>query len=61
MTKDDRAFWIDNPYPLTIVADRYGGAYSGGNYVAFPLHFDEKTRACRAVIGTARRSGARLT
>jgi len=24
-------------YPLTIVTDRFGGAYTGGKYLAFPL------------------------
>jgi len=31
---DPRSF--DTVYPVTIVADRYGGAYSGGRWVAFP-------------------------
>jgi len=25
-------------YPLTIIADRYGGVYSGGAYLAFNLY-----------------------
>lgn len=28
-------------YPLTIICDRYGGAYSGGSYTAFNLDFYE--------------------
>lgn len=28
-------------YPLTIIADRYTGAYSGGEYLAFNLDFYE--------------------
>lgn len=28
-------------YPLTIVSDRYGGTYSGGNFTAWNLDFDE--------------------
>jgi hypothetical protein len=28
-----------NPYPLTIVLDRYGGTYSKGLYLAFPLEY----------------------
>lgn len=28
-------------YPVTIVSDRYGGTYSGGNYLAFKLYFYE--------------------
>lgn len=29
--------WYKNKYPLTILKDRYGGIYSGGDYLAFPL------------------------
>jgi len=29
------------PYPLTIVCDRYCGAYSGGKFVAWPLDADQ--------------------
>jgi len=28
-------------YPLTIVNDRYSGAYSGAEYLAFNLSYDE--------------------
>jgi hypothetical protein len=28
-------------YPLTVVSDRYGGTYSGGNFTAWNLDFDE--------------------
>ena len=28
-------------YPLTIVADRYSGTYSGGIFTAWNLYFDE--------------------
>ena len=28
---------MDKIYPLTIIADRYNGSYSGGVYTAFPL------------------------
>lgn len=28
-------------YPLTIICDRYSGTYSGGEYLAFNLDFDE--------------------
>jgi hypothetical protein len=43
MTKElkDLINYIDNIYPLTIVSDRYSGVYSGGNYLAFNLDFDE--------------------
>ena len=30
-------FIEDSIYPLTIVSDRYSGAYSGGNYTAWNL------------------------
>ena len=32
-------------YPLTIICDRYCGTYSGGEYLAFNLDFDEIPRA----------------
>lgn len=31
---------FDKIYPLTIVCDRYGGAYSGAQYLAFNLDPD---------------------
>ena len=32
---------IDDIYPLTIITDRYNGAYSGGQFLAFGLdHWD---------------------
>lgn len=37
-------FWdiVQEPiYPLTIIADRYDGTYSGGKYLAFNMDFDE--------------------
>jgi hypothetical protein len=48
MTDQQRTRWIEYLYPLTIVADRYSGAYSGGEYVAFPLDFDEIDPAVNA-------------
>lgn len=33
--------FLENDYPLTIVKDRYSGAYSGGEYCAFPLLYFE--------------------
>lgn len=30
---------IDDIYPLTIISDRYGGTYSGGNYTAWNEEF----------------------
>ena len=32
-------------YPLTIICDRYSGTYSGGEYLAFNLDFDEIPQA----------------
>ena len=29
---------VDDIYPLVIVADRYGGCYSGGKYLAFNMY-----------------------
>lgn len=31
--------YSDDPYPLTIIADRYSGAYSGGKFIAFPIDY----------------------
>lgn len=31
--------WLKVLYPTTIVADRYAGTYSGGEWLAFPLNF----------------------
>ena len=36
-----KEFIEDSIYPLTIIADRYTGAYSGGNFIAFNLEADE--------------------
>lgn len=38
--KELAADWLKHPYPLTIHIDRYGGAYSGGAYLAWSLDFD---------------------
>lgn len=35
-----REWWLENLYPVTIIADRYSGTYSGGRYVAFGLYAD---------------------
>ena len=32
---------FDDIYPLTIITDRYYGTYSGANYLAFNLDYDE--------------------
>ncbi len=34
-----KPFVEDEIYPLTIIADRYSGTYSGGDYLAFNLDF----------------------
>lgn len=39
--KELAADWLKHPWPLTIHADRYGGTYSGGAYLAWSLDFDE--------------------
>jgi hypothetical protein len=41
MRELNRAFWLEEHYPTTIVRDRYSGLFSGGKYVAFPSSFDE--------------------
>lgn len=33
--------YSDFPYPLTIIADRYTGCYSGGKFTAWPLYNDD--------------------
>jgi hypothetical protein len=48
MTSQQRTAWLKHLYPLTVIADRYSGAYSGGEYVAFPLDFDEIDLAVNA-------------
>lgn len=32
---------VNKIYPLTIIRDRYNGAYSGGKYLAFNLNLNE--------------------
>lgn len=34
-------FWLRESYPLTIIADRYGGCYSGAKFLAFPFDLDQ--------------------
>lgn len=31
--------FLEDMYPLTIVSDRYGGTYSKGLYLAFPVSY----------------------
>lgn len=44
-----KPFIEDEIYPLTIISDRYTGAYSGGEYLAFNLDFDEIPRLFSAI------------
>lgn len=37
MTKKQIDGWLERGWPVTIVADRYNGSYSGGAFLAFPL------------------------
>ena len=41
---DARTRWLKFQHPLTIIADRYGGTYSGGEFLALPLYFYEVPR-----------------
>jgi hypothetical protein len=36
-TRDDAARWLESNWPSTLVRDRYGGVYSGGQWIAWPL------------------------
>lgn len=36
MTVDAQS-WLATRWPTTVVRDRYGGVYSGGTWLAFPL------------------------
>lgn len=38
---NDNVIWLKTFYPTTIVADRYSGTYSGGEWLAFPLDWSE--------------------
>ena len=33
------AKYSEDPYPLTIIKDRYNGCYSGGKYTAWPIDY----------------------
>lgn len=37
----DIRIWFRSFHPTTIVNDRYGGSYSGGRWLAFPLEHGE--------------------
>lgn len=42
--KEDKHFiqcFLDSEYPLTIISDRYSGAYSQGKFLAFPMEYDD--------------------
>lgn len=41
MYANECAFWMKHRYPVTIIADRYHGSYSGAEWLAFPLERDE--------------------
>lgn len=41
MHADECAFWMKYRYPVTIIADRYCGSYSGAAWLAFPLERDD--------------------
>lgn len=41
MTQKEAKLWLKLKYPVTVVKDRYGGCYSGGRWVAFPLDTSE--------------------
>lgn len=41
MAFDKNGNWC---YPLTIVADRYGGTYTGGKWLAFACNYNEIDR-----------------
>lgn len=40
----DLEVWIKNKYPITVVADRYGGLYTEGEWLAFPLRPEDVPR-----------------
>lgn len=40
-TDIDTNMWLEYHYPLTIITDRYGGVYSGGEYLAFPNYYHD--------------------
>lgn len=44
MNKKDLEAWIKIKYPITVVADRYGGTYTGGKWLAFPLSPEDVPR-----------------
>ena len=37
MTKEKIEKWFRSYFPTTIINDRYGGSYSNGGWLAFPL------------------------
>jgi|GEM_PF-3021848 len=41
MDKKDILIWMKTSFPTTIINDRYGGSYSGGWWLAFPLEHIE--------------------
>ncbi len=45
MEKRELRIWFVTSYPTTIIKDRYGGIYSEGEWLAFPLKFYEVPKA----------------
>lgn len=41
MNSKEAQLYIEEPWPMTIIYDRYGGTYSKAPWIAFPLEFDE--------------------
>ena len=41
LTDHDIKFWLEEQYPLTVIADRYSGTYSKASYLAWPREFNE--------------------
>lgn len=50
--------WLATRWPTTVVRDRYGGVYSGGTWVAFPLR-SESVPSAVAALERAVRDGDR--
>ena len=41
MNENEKKLWNRMRWPVTIILDRYHGCYSGADWLAFPLDFDE--------------------
>ena len=53
MTLEAIKAWLKYKYPVTIVSDRYDGAYSEAEWLAFPLEYDEVPDEVNAGDGTS--------